>query len=159
MYGDPDELERIARRMRTDAAQLRTTVGDHHRRVEATHWVSTAADRMRDQVRGHERALNEAADAMVDAAAALEAHAQTVRERLHAIAEFEERVKGWFSSAAATGKSIVEKVADEAGNLVERVIHQPPIWQHWSVTPSTLPPPGDMRWLEVGSYLSTKGVL
>ena len=86
MYGNPDELDRLAAQLRQRAEVVRMS-GRHHERVgQAARWVSTSASAYRS-VASQDRARTDvAADALDAAAAALSRHADTVRERIAMIA-------------------------------------------------------------------------
>jgi hypothetical protein len=140
LYGDPDALDQLAQRLRGRAEEVRRHADEHVRRAEAAHWVSTAAQRYRGQVVEDRRQAYRAAGELDDAAAVLHAHADKVRQAVVRIAWVERKVTGWFEREA------------------QRWLDDPP-WRTWPVTPFTLPPSGDVRWLDVGAAMSELGVL
>jgi hypothetical protein len=42
-------------------------------------------------------------------------------------------------------------------DALDRVLPDPP-WLNWPFTPQSLPPAGDLRWLDVGAFLRGQGV-
>ena len=158
MYGDPDQLDALARALREKAGVVRDQAADHVRRGEAAKWVSVAAQAYRDRV--HEDAANaeRAAESMEKAAALLAAHADEVREKLALIARFERDATAWFESQAKSLADRVENLVDEAGRFVRRVVADPP-WSGWPIGPQSLPARGDKQWLEVGSFMRRQGAI
>ncbi len=103
-YGDPDELDRLAHKLRSCAADVRARADDQVRRSASAKWVSDAAEAYRNELAGRRVKADRAAGDLEQAAAALEAHAQEVRDRLARIARIEQEVSDWFSR-----KSLVNK--------------------------------------------------
>ncbi|MGI5238877.1 hypothetical protein [Dactylosporangium sp. CA-139066] len=143
LYGDPDELDRLADRLRDRAAECRTCAEDHERQAGATAWHSVAADQCRQRIYEDRLAADQAAADLEHAAQVLRAHAQVVRERLALIARYEREITGWF---------------DRAGSLIRRVASEVP-WSGWPYSPQNLPPTGDLRWLDVGAFMQRQGVI
>ncbi|MBF9128573.1 hypothetical protein I0C86_06165 [Plantactinospora sp. S1510] len=154
MYGDPDELDRLAVRLRQRAAEVREQAADHQRRGQAARWVSVSAQAYRDQV-GRDRArADRIADELDAVADATVAHAQEVRETIALIARIEEQVTDWFAGAVERLKDLAPLVG---GPLLKAAVEAP--WAHWPVQPGNLPAPGDRRWLEIGDFMRGRGVL
>ncbi len=151
-YGDPDELDRLACKLRSRAADVRTHASDQVRRAGSARWVSDAAEAYRNELAGRCRDADRAAAGLERAATALEAHAQEVRERLATISRIEQQVSDWFSRKAHEVKDAVE-------GLVRKVSDGEPQWSGWPYTPQSLPPTGDKRWLDVGEFMRRQGVL
>ena len=107
---DPDELDVQARRMTAAAAAVHRQV----RRVEAAgraaRWRGPAADAFSGALGDDVARLRGAADRLEDAAAALHAHADAVRERLAALA-----------AARAGAERLAAEAADTVGDLVDVV--------------------------------------
>ena len=168
-YGDPTELDRLAGRIRAAARQVWDQASTLSSRCAQVEWESAAADRFRGSVDLDVAALRRTVEDLEEAAAALEAHAETVRERIAAIARIEHAVAGWFGdqvrnlerlasrTAHAIAGAVVNSVDTVADAVVDRVRHPP--WEDWQWTPDNLPPPGDKMWLEVGEFMARKGVL
>jgi hypothetical protein len=151
-------LDRIAARLEARAASVRQHAADHQRQGQAARWVSTAAQAYRDRVAEDRAEADRAADAMEHAAAVLRAHAQRVRERIALIARYEADALDWFARQARSLADGVENVIDSAGRVVEQLVAEAP-WSTWPIGPQNLPAPGDMKWLEVGSFLRRQGVM
>ncbi|MGI5145120.1 WXG100 family type VII secretion target [Plantactinospora sp. CA-294935] len=154
MYGDPDELDRLAGRLRQRAAEVRERAADHERQGQAARWVSVSAQAYRDQVGRDRRQADQVADELDAVADAVVAHAQEVRELIALIARIEEQAKAWFAATAERMKELAPLVG---GPLMKAAMEAP--WAGWPVQPGNLPASGDQRWLEVGDFLRGRGVL
>ena len=155
LYGDPDELDRLAARLRDRAAHIRDEAATHEVRGQAARWVSDAATAYRERLSRDRAEVERQAAEIEHAAALLDEHAENVRQTLAEIARIEREAREWF---VATGRSI----ADRAGDVVEaagRALQRGLPWRNWPVQPDTLPEAGDMRWLEVGRFMRGQGVL
>jgi ABC-type nitrate/sulfonate/bicarbonate transport system substrate-binding protein len=119
-------------------------------------WESAGADRFRESVERNVTALHRTVDQLEEAAAILAAHAETVRERLAAIARTEYAARTWFDEQVRHLKRLASKALY---TVADAVTPGPPPWHDWPWTPRTLPPPGDKQWLEVGELMVRKGVL
>jgi hypothetical protein len=158
MYGDPDSLDRLAAKLSARAEEVRQHADNHVKAAAAAHWVSTAADAYRDRAAQDRVKVRYAADSLDEAAAALRAHAQHVRDLLAEIGRIEREATAWFEREA-------HNLADEASNLwdkakqgISHLVHEAP-WAHWPFSPVTLPAAGDRAWLDVGRFLQGQGVL
>jgi methyl-accepting chemotaxis protein len=151
MYGDPDELDRLAARLRQRATEVREQAAEHVRRGQRAHWVSASAERYRERLTRDLAQADRVADEIDRAAAALTAHAREVRETLARIAQAERDTVHWFEHAARTFAERVERLADHLRHAL-----QPP-WHGWQYQPGRLPAPGDRQWLDVGRYMRAKG--
>jgi hypothetical protein len=80
--GDPDALDRIAGRIARHADDVRTGATTLRVRSANVRWLSTGADAFRAGIERDAITLIRAAQDLDEAAAALRAHAGTVRERL-----------------------------------------------------------------------------
>lgn len=157
MYGDPDELDKLAAQLRSRAAQIREHAADHVRLSSRARWVSTAADTYREKVRQDREKADRAADELNRAAALLEAHAQEVRETIARIARIERETVDWFQRQAHGLAEKAEHIVDTVADSVKRVIQEP--WSGWPYRPDKLPPPGDRQWLEVGDFMRRQGAI
>jgi hypothetical protein len=170
LYGNPDELDRIAGEICKRTEFVRGRADEMHGKAQGMRWQSVAADRCRETVGGDKRRLFEAAEGLDEAAAMLRRHAQTVREMIAAIKRIMETVTGWFKSAIDTFnravdafnnavKDIADGVADTLGFGGGQPPQPPqPPWSGWKWGPDNLPPQGDKAWLEVGDYMRRQGV-
>lgn len=152
LYGDPDELDRLAHKLRGRADAVRYETEDQVLRASAAQWVSTAAEAYRRQLASRRKDAARAAEELEQAAAALQAHAQEVRDLVARIARIEQDVTEWFSNKA-------RELVDAVGSAIRRIAHGDLPWSGWPYTPQSLPPPGDKGWLDVGAFMRRQGVL
>lgn len=158
LYGDPDELDRLAGVLQARATQVRQHAADHVRQGQAVRWVSTAAQAYRDRIARDRADAERAAESLEQAAALLRAHAAQVRETLALIARFEREARAWFEGQARSLAERVEDAVDTAGRIVKDLVGKPP-WIGWPIGPDNLPGSGDMRWLDVGRFMRGQGVI
>jgi hypothetical protein len=158
LYGDPDELDRLAGRLRDNATRLRQGAADHQRRGEMSHWVSTAARECRNAIAQDRADVDRAADAIDHAAAVLREHAQQIRHEVALIAKYEREATAWFEHQARSLAGRVEDALDSAGHAVKQLFSDPP-WRTWPIGPDSLPATGDMKWLEVGDFMRRQGAI
>jgi chromosome segregation ATPase len=170
LYGDPDELDRIATQLEQRAEEVRSRGGELATKAEATRWKSTAAERCRETIRGDRSDLERAAKRLDEAAALLRRHAQEVRELLASIKRIEEAVVGWFNQAIdrfnraverfnAAVESAFQTMGEVLGAGGERPAPPEPPWGSWPYQPGSLPLPGDKEWLDIGEFMRRNGVL
>jgi hypothetical protein len=133
-YGDPDELERLARRVRGQALEVRERAVRARAAAHAARWHSVARERFIAEVEDRVRRVEGAADLLGQAADRVDEQAAAVREVLAGIRAAQGAVLGWVAEAKAAAEYAV------AGGVPE------------------LPPPGDRRWLEVADALRRRGV-
>jgi hypothetical protein len=168
MYGDPDELDRIATQIERRADDVRCRAGEMETGAAAARWKSTAAERCRETIGGDRYKLEQAARRMDEAAALLRQHAQAVRELLALIKRTEEAVVGWFNRAIDRFNRAVESFRQAVDDVFETVGDvlgvggdrpQPPTppWRDWPYQPGYLPRAGDKAWLDVGEFLRRQG--
>lgn len=132
MYGSPDALEELAKRLEMQADRVREQAADHVRRGRAAEWVSVAATSYRACITQDRSRADGVATQLDEAAAALRAHAQEVRDTVALIAKIEREVSAWATRTTSAA-------VDFVGDLVDKI--------------PALPPPGDLRWLDFGSLL------
>jgi hypothetical protein len=159
IYGDPDELDAVARRLTQRAMIVRQHADDHVRRGQAARWVSTSAQAYRDKVAADRIVTDQAAAEMERAAAVLRAHAQDVRERVAMIARYEREATAWFDRQARSLLHRTEDVVTTAGHVIEKAVSGEPPWSRWPFGPLNLPVPGDLQWLEVGQFMRREGAI
>jgi hypothetical protein len=152
LYGDPDELDRLAGLLRSRAAFVRQVTEEQVQRAQTAEWVSVSADSYRERLVRDRRAADRAAEHLEQAAAALQAHAQEIRQLVAAIHHAEEEITDWF---AAKTRDLVSTV----GSAVNRIVHGDLPWSGWPYTPQSLPPPGDKQWLDASRFMRRQGAL
>ena len=113
MYGDPDELDRLAGQLRARAEDVRGVARDHEQQAAAAHWVSASADALRARVSEDTAAAYDTADQMDAAAETLVQHAQTVRERIAELTAMAEAAREWTEQQLRRGGELLEGVVDE----------------------------------------------
>ncbi|MBO3736881.1 WXG100 family type VII secretion target [Actinoplanes flavus] len=158
LYGDPDELDRLAARLREKAARIRDEAATHEARGHAAAWVSDGAAAYRERLSRDRAEVARQAAGIDHAAALLTEHAESVRQIIADIARIERETRQWFVD---TGKSLVDRADDlieAAGRTLRRGLTEPP-WVDWPFRPDNLPAAGDVRWLEVGRFLRGEGAL
>ncbi len=158
LYGDPEQLDELAAKLTQRASLVRQHAGDHVRRAQGAHWVSSAAQQYRDTVVTDRAAADQAAANMEYAAAALRAHAQQVRETLATIIRYEREATAWFAHTTQSLLDRAESIAEKVDNFGKRIIADPP-WVTWPIGPHNLPETGDLRWLDVGQFMREQGAI
>jgi hypothetical protein len=150
-YGDPDELDRLAKVLVEHAAAVRQATADQLKRAQAASWVSTAADQYKNLLRTKCQQAQRVASEIDAAAAILRGHAQQIRQMLAAIDRIEQAVTDWVSAVA---RKLEEALQSGAAGIGAPWLSWPAKYQ-----PQSLPPPGDKGWLEVGRFLRSVGVM
>jgi hypothetical protein len=152
LYGDPDELDRLAGLLRARATAVRQVADDQLRRAQAARWASVSADSYRDRLVADRAAADRAAEHLEQAAATLQVHAQEVRHLLASIAHAEREITDWFSHKT-------RELVGAIGSAVNHLIHGEPPWSGWPYTPQSLPAPGSKEWLNASQFMRRQGVL
>lgn len=158
-YGDPDRMELTAARLQDRADEVRNRCASVRREVSGVQWRSAAGDTFRGVVDCDVRGLLGAASELDAAAAALRAHATTVRHRIAEIAAIERAVTSWFDDRAHDLSTAADSVADLVTGSLGSVKEVIAPWAHWPWQPAKLPPIGDAAWLCVAADLRGRGVL
>jgi len=156
VYGNPDELDRLAAQLRHRAEVVRTSGRHHERAGQAARWVSASASAYRNTASRDRARTDAAADALDAAAAALSRHADTVRERIAMIAHAEQAVTGWlqdrWQAAQHTAAQLAGTVATGLDTAVRQFADNP--WAGLPIDPARLPASGDQAWLDVHRSLA-----
>jgi uncharacterized protein YukE len=159
MYGNPDELDRLAKQIDQHADEVRKRGADIVAKAAAMQWKSAAADACRRAI-GEDRAkLDAVADRLNTAAAALRKHAQEVREKIAEIGRIEHAVTGWFHDQLTNLQRVGHGVESGVRHVLGTSGSSEAPWASWPHQPGNLPPSGDKAWLDVGSFLRKQGVL
>ena len=159
LYGDPDSVRGLARSLRSEVSTIKTGAENHSNRVSDLQWESTAAEAYKSLGQRNAARLNENAKALEGVAQLLDEHAATMEAVIRFIHEVESQIRNWFVAKINAAQDFVEQAIDTAGQVVDSVLHGKPIWEieEWPWTPATLPPSGDIRWLEVVTFFQAKG--
>ncbi|KWW98548.1 hypothetical protein LI90_171 [Carbonactinospora thermoautotrophica] len=161
LYGDPDELDKLAAELDRAAARVEEIAKQVRSKAAQALWTGAAAEAFRDEVEQRTRDCLKRADELRQAAQAMRQHAQEVRELLAKIAHFEKAAVNWFNDKIREAESLAEQaweaVRDVAGAVVKTVDDFLP-WHGWPWKPGNLPAPGHKDWLEVGKFLGGQGV-
>ena len=156
-YGDPSELERLARQVRNHAQEVRERAVRARAAADAARWHSVARERFIAEVDNRSRHLERAASQLDEAADRLDEQARAVREALAEIRAAQAAVLGWINDA----KAEVERAA--ARGLTAVVVAGVEL-ASVRIPGSTgmrlpaLPAPGDRDWLDVADGLRRGGV-
>jgi len=121
VYGDPDELDRLAGKLRARAEDVRGAARDHERQAAAAHWVSTSADALRARVADDRAAAHDTADQMDAAADTLVQHAQTVRVRIAELEAAAEAARDWAAQQLKRGGEVLVDAVDQTAETVRDV--------------------------------------
>lgn len=159
MYGNPDELDRLAKQIDQHAEELRRRASDMVSKAAAMQWKSTAADACRNAIGNDRGTLDSVAERLDQAGTALRKHAQEVREKIAEIGRIEHAVTGWFHDRIHD----LERVGKGVESGVEHALglggSAGAPWRSWPHQPGNLPPSGDKAWLDVGDFMRRQGVL
>jgi hypothetical protein len=104
-YGNPDNLDVLARTVSALADRARGHALWLRRHTAAMAWESSGADAFRRQVDASAETLLHGAIGLDDAASALRTHGQTVRHRLDEIARIETAVARWLTTVSGTARA------------------------------------------------------
>lgn len=137
MYGDPEAIRALARRMRRQGEEVRAEAEDLRARARAVAWTGWSGCEMVGQTVAQARLLDEAAGLHDVAARALARHADEVERLLTLIAEIERRVREAMADARHRVDRFVHRLGDVLDPWVEELA---------SFTP---PAPGSPDWLHV----------
>ncbi|MEI2711735.1 MAG: hypothetical protein V9G04_00145 [Nocardioides sp.] len=132
MYGDTDQIRRLAGGLESRARTLDELAADLLAATHACIWEGAAADAMRARVHSGATRLAACARRHEDAAAALRTHADAVDETVALIARIENRVEG----LAAAARSRVTGLLDLLPGDLALATFVPP-------------PSGHIAWLSV----------
>jgi len=144
VYGDPDHLDALARKLRDRADDVRAVASEHMKAASNARWVSDSAEAYRAEVYGDQIDANAAADGMDLAAGLLNAHAQEVREAIAMIAAAEAAVRDFLGRAASGAVEVAGDVVDGVREGAESLL---------DAVGRRLPDPGSMEWSDLKSLL------
>ncbi len=160
MYGDPDQIDALARTVRVHAE--RTDEQSHRGRelARTLPWTGDAGDAFRIRMARRVAACADARDDLLAAAAALEHHGDEVRALLAEIARVQEAITNWVSAAVDGAADLASRAGRTARSVTDAMIevndHLP--WKGWDFDPRVTPPPGHRDWLELGRRIGERGV-
>jgi len=117
VYGNPEEIRRLATRVRTEADLTRADAG-RGGQADAIEWKSLAAQRYRTQLTDALRQARSAAGELDELSAALTRHAAAVQERLDQIAAAERWLRSQADRAAKEVRDLAGDVVDGVSDLV-----------------------------------------
>lgn len=125
LYGDPDHLDGLARRLDQRADEVGRLGDEMVHRAQCALWTSIAADAYRGRVAGRRREFDHVADDVRAAARQVRRHAQGVRDEIATLASIEREVRAFLTT-----------------------VTHPPSW-----VPSQLPVVGDVAWRQLGRLM------
>lgn len=144
--GDPDTIRDKARTLRTWALDVQTT-RESVAAGSGVQWVSTAADRYRERLLEHSRAIGDARDEMIEAADALDALADALEERQELIRRAMNAVTDAVDGARSTLGRLWGWARDELSDAENAARDKA---QELVDSMRDLPPIGDPGWLDLG---------
>jgi hypothetical protein len=145
MYGDPQQLRALARRMDEVAQDVRA----ESRHLDGAHevtWESTAAVLYREMLTTRAGELQQAVMDVEEVAEALRAQARAVEERLAQIAAAERWVMGMVDELRKHPGWIGGPLADWTAAKVDSLLQ----------TAENLPAPGSQEWLTLADRLGRR---
>ena len=160
MYGDPDQIDALARAVRDHAE--RADEQSHRVRdlCRVLPWTGAAGDAFRIRMARRAAACAGARDDLLAAATALEHHGDEVRALLAEITRLQLAITDWISSAVDGAANLAKRAGETAGDVTDTVTgvddHLP--WKGWDFDPRVTPPPGHQDWLELGRRIGERGV-
>lgn len=144
MYGEPRKIREVAERLERRAAQLRAEADELHTASETLPWVSTAADRMREQARTRRDELVQVAREYDEAAEKVRQHAAEVQRLLDLIATIERQVRALVSEAISRVRDAVSSIAHGIKDALT-----PGDEDDKRLAETPCPPPGHRDWLDM----------
>ena len=157
VYGDPAELERLARQVRDHAQEVRERAVRARAAAHAARWHSVARERFIAEVEDRARRLQRVGGSLEEAADRLDEQARAVRERLAQIRAAQVAVTGWILEATTEVERAVSRgLSTVAVAGVELASSRVP--GSSGLRLPELPAPGDLEWLEVAGSLRRGGV-
>jgi hypothetical protein len=120
VYGNPEEIRRLATRVRTEADLTRAEAG-RGGNADAVEWKSLAAQRYRTQLTGALDQARAAVGELEELSDALIRHAAAVQHRLDQIAAAERWLRNQAEQAAGEARDLAAKARGLAGDLVDGV--------------------------------------
>ena len=142
MYGEPRKIREVAERLERRATQLRAEADELHTASETLPWVSTAADRMREQARARRDELVQVAREYDEAAEKVREHAAEVQRLLDLIATIERQVRAIVGEAISRVRDALSSVAHGIKDALT-----PGDEDDERIADTQCPPPGHMDWL------------
>ena len=157
VYGDPAELERLARQVRDHAREVRERAVRARTTAHATRWHSVARERFIGEVDDRARRLERVSGSLEEAADRLDEQARAITDRLAEIRAAQVAVTGWVLEATTEVERAVSRgLASVAVAGVEVASGRVP--GSSGLRLPDLPAPGDLDWLEVAGSLRRGGV-
>ena len=160
MYGDPDQIDALARTVRDQAERT----NEHSHRVRdlgrVLPWTGVAGDGFRIRMARRAAACAAARDDLLAAATALEHHGDEVRALLAEIACLQEAITDWVGSAVHGAADRANRAGATARSVADAVIEADDYlpWKGWDFDPRVTPPLGHQDWLELGRRIAERGV-
>jgi hypothetical protein len=118
VYGNPEEIRRLARRVRTEA-ELTSAEAERGGNADAIEWKSLAAQRYRTQLADALGQAKAAVGELDELSDALMRHAAAVQERLDEIAAAERWLRGQAHQAANEVRDLVAGVSHVVSESVD----------------------------------------
>lgn len=160
MYGDPDQIDALARAIRDHAGRAEEQSHRVRDLGRILPWTGAAGDAFRARMVRRAAACAAARDDLLAAATALEHHGDEVRALLSEIVRLQVAITDWVGSAVDGAAELAKRAAQTAGNVTGAVIEVDDYlpWKGWDFDPRVTPPPGHQDWLELGRRIGARGV-
>ncbi len=160
MYGNPDQIDALAREVR-DHAERADEQSHRVRDLGRTlPWTGAAGDGFRIRMARRATACAGVRDDLLAAATALEHHGDEVRALLAEIARLQVAIADWVGSAVDVATDLAKRAGEAAGDVAGAVLEVDSYlpWKGWDFDPRLTPPPGHQGWLELGRKIGAQGV-
>jgi hypothetical protein len=137
--GDPEEVERLARRHEAAADEIVRVAEETQRRLLSREFCTSRSTALANAAAARTQEAYVQAGELRDIARSLRAHATWIRDTLAEMQQLERRIRAWAlaNPLPATGVSL----SPDAGIV------------------GTYPPPGSLGWRDVADLLRTRGVV
>jgi len=160
VYGDPDQIDALARTVRDHAERT----DEHSHRVRdlgrVLRWTGVAGDAFRTRMERRAAACATARDDLLAAATALEHHGDEVRALLAEIARLQEAITDWVGVAVDGATDLAHREGETARSGADAVTNLDDYlpWNGCDFDPRITPPLGHQDWLELGRRIGERGV-
>lgn len=161
MFGDMEELGRRSTELRSLASTCRQDAQRLVAKVSLL-WESTAASAYARKLDDHARDFRTAANSLVEAAAAIDAHIAAVAEVRRQIADAEQWIGARWNDATHLVRSVMESVEDTAAGVFEFFGQKVPaalVHESKDIVHSirSLPSAGSPEWLDLAATFRRNG--
>lgn len=154
MYGDPDQIRAVATRLRAVADDVSTERAAVVAGMDVD-WQSAAATAFRDELTEWAGSVGRSVEEIVQAAAAVDRHADEVEEKIELIRAAEEWARQEIADLRDTVSGVGGHIKAFVGDVVSDAVDFAKV--RLGAVPDVLPSPGDLGWLDVRDGLRGSG--